>query len=340
MTYSIGGIQSWGPLVHKQLRYDYANPPRHLRGSFSVVLSTLVLCLLLLANVSMPAYAATDTDTDTDTILESSDVLTISGVRGEASTTIPLPINAVPVLFAAVVTSTYTRPGQLIVTLGGRDLAPVDALTGGDVLALMSTEDLDDEGRLRVGLRVALGDNERCFDQTGVTAVLDDIKIAYEVPATTPRTVADFLTGAPRSVTVSIPPDASADVHEAAFNAVAVMAHTFAPTTTVSVVVDAPRPIDANLDRLVVIGEGPAAAVTVADGVLTVAGPEASLSTSVLALGDSSIAVVGAPSAGEPSSSVEEVIGSMSRTFNELGKGSPSLSGVGVVESVITTLQE
>jgi hypothetical protein len=77
----------------------------------------------MLANLSMPAYAATDADADADTILESSDVLTISGVRGEASTTIPLPTDAVPVLVAAVVTSTYTRPGQLIVTLGERDLA-------------------------------------------------------------------------------------------------------------------------------------------------------------------------------------------------------------------------
>ncbi len=297
-----------------------------------VCLSLLILCTLALTSMQTPAFATVDTDADT--ILESPDVLTISGIRGQATTTIPLPTDAVPVLFAAVVTSSYTRPGELIVTLGGRDIAPVDALTGGDVLALMSTEDLDDENRLQVGLRIALGDDdERCFDQTGVAAVLDDIKIAYEVPIAAPESVADFLTGSPRSVTVSVPPDSAPQLHEAALNTVTVMAKTFPRPTEVGLQVEAPIPANPSLDRLVEVTESAESKVEVVDGILKITGPADTLTSAARSLASDSVAVLGEPTAGEPRATIAETIPSLSRSLADLGKANPALAGVGIVES-------
>ena len=278
------------------------------------------------------AFAAPVSGAPSGYILEVPDDLTISGISGDASTVVELPAGATPTSFTGRVSSTYTLPGDLIVTVNSRELAKVDALTGGSVSGPLTADDLRD-GALRLGFKVSTVGDDRCFDQSGVSAVLDQIAITYQAPSTAPRTVADFMVGAPRSVTVSVPPGSSSAVHEAALNTVAVMAKTFARPTAVTLAIQAPAPANPNLDRVVAVSEGGDPKVAVVDGVLVISGPAESLTTSAQALASSNVAILGEPVAGGPSASVGDVIPALTSSLVDLGKGSPQLAGVGIVEA-------
>ena len=311
-------------------RYS-ASPRNHATLLRLPLLGFIVLGLLGLGLTS-PAQAAEDT------VLSVPDTLAISGIAGEASIVVELPAGATPTALRGRIDSTYTLPGSLVVTVDNREVASVDTLTGGAVAGELGPDDVRDSA-LRLGLRAVIGGDDRCFDQSGVSAVLEQIEIVYQVPVSVPESVADFMVGAPRSVTVAVSPGSSAAVGEAALNAVTLMAKTFPRPTEVDLNLQTPGPANPGLDRVVVVTEGPEPEVDVVDGVLVVSGPPESLKTSVESLASDSVAILAKPSAVEPSADIADVIPALTSSLADLGKPSPSLSGVGIVESTFGVSQ-
>lgn len=271
---------------------------------------------------------------------------TIKGAGGQATVALTLPDGATPVRFTGLIKSTYAYDGTIVVTINGRQVADVPALTGGAINASASEADVD-SGVLVIGMYASLLPREDCFVDENSVATLTDAFVTYGHPVTAPTTIGSFLSQGLTDLTVQIPARPTQAEQVAGLDAVAALAHRFRPPTVVSLLASDSAPSSDFLHRTVVVrqsspqaaGTGPQATVggtiELSDsGYLVVTGSADALASTAVALADRALALVEGTTVTNVSATADWSPATGKSSLADLGVGTVSLSGVGRVQSV------
>lgn len=269
--------------------------------------------------------------------------LSAQGANGTAEALIALPESSSPIVFSGVIKSTFTVPGQIIVSVGDRRAATVDALTGGSVTFPMTASDLIG-GRVRIGLSVSLAKQDDCFTDDTSRAVLSDGVITFVYPVTPLDTVATFLSAGVTSYRVVTPAVPNPSVRAAALDAVAGLTLRYPAPTQVSVVAT-DEPVRGDyLNRIVRIQleappDGAANMVAVVDGDLVVSGLGQALADAATALGDPNTGLIDSRSVANLSATTGFRTLSGPHSLTDLGVPPVSVAGIGRQEVTISLPQ-
>jgi hypothetical protein len=265
--------------------------------------------------------------------------LSIQGGYGSAEVLVPVPSGATPTRLSGRITSSYSTPGDIVITLNGRTAARVPAIDGGRFSIDVRADDIVDQ-TVPVGLRAALEPDQDCLRDDQAVASLQDPVLRLDEAAPAPRTIADFLSPGAAAFTVVVPADPATAEQAAGLDAMLALRHVFPPTTQVRLTTTNPA-VGTSAQRVVVVTQtdDPANALTVSDGQLRLTGPAETLSSAAIALADPNTRLLNLETvtdvAGEPDHSP------MTGESDLLAAGIESLtvSGVGTVSQTVTIPQ-
>jgi hypothetical protein len=249
--------------------------------------------------VPTAAVAAPDTNTAKTDLPYT---LSIKGANGTAQTDAQIPQGTTPISLTGTITSTYTTPGTINISINGRSAASVDSRTGGPVNIPLSAGDITESG-IQLGLSTRLESDKNCFAEDNAVASLVGTSVTYQLATSKDiATIGDFLSPGIPQYTVVVSPEASNAAQTAALNAVAALSHSYGPPTKVTLVsTDSPGP-SGFLNRQVRIAEAsitgddasaePTNEVTVTEAVLAISGNAAGLTNAAAALSNPDIGAI------------------------------------------------
>lgn len=245
-----------------------------------------VLALLTAVGLLLPTTSASAADVSTPLPYR----LSIQGANGQAEVRVPVPDGTVPLRLLGELTTSYTVPGVIILTVAGRPAAEFNPLVGGPVAVDLRPEDIVD-GAIPMRMSIRLADQDECFADDNAVATLDKARVVYEAPATPPTSIGAFLSPGVDSYTVAVSPAADDAAQTAALNAVGALTQRYSPPSDVRLVVTEAPPSGSFDNRVVLIngtfpGPGVRNTLVVEGFTLTITGEGESLTGAALALSD------------------------------------------------------
>ena len=269
--------------------------------------------------------------------------LAIRGSDATSSVLVPVPEGSRPVSLTGTVVSTLENPGEVSVTIGARPGARVDALKGGVVDIPLTEEDVE-QGSISVGMRASLESETDCFVGDEGTAALEDARLVYTYPDSTPVTIADFLSPGVTTYTVQTTEDPSTTERTAALDAVAALTHRFpAPTRVLVRTGELQR--SSYLNRVIRLVEGTppgGAANQVAvgrQGTMTVIGQGQDLADAAVALGDQATEALRSPLVTNLRAQPQWEIVDNQVSWRDLDIAGVNMTGVGQIERDVVVTQ-
>jgi hypothetical protein len=256
-----------------------ATVARALKAATLVILSVAVMAVLAVhfgtsrSNAAPGDGQVADAPTLTLTSLGAEADISLFGLQGTQSITVPVPKGLTPsALTADVELPPYVRGGTLFVTQERRTLSRIELLEAESTplsIPLTGARIVDNSVTFTVRSRLLPEEGDCLYDPT-VPLQLTEAAIAYTGKETSPRLVADFLPPVLQTVTIFTPQKPSAAESDAAVRlTTAVVARYGRQNTDVDVASlgdgQAPPP-SAPLERNVVIREGSDAAVSLRGG--------------------------------------------------------------------------
>jgi hypothetical protein len=290
----------------------------------------LAAVLLLLAGVMAPGAAAADGIGATPLPFTP----TIRGSNGQTVVSVTLPPGAQPIRLTGRILSTYTEPGDIIVTAGGQTIASVPATEGGPVNAAIPAEAVDD-GVVVIGMQVRLEPSDDCRVDEGASATFADALLTFQRDLAPPTTIGGFFSPGVNGYVVQLPAEPSAEETLAGLNAVAALEHRVQRPTTVTLVVGEVGEVEPDT-RYVRIGEDPAAEPADAgtltlesDGTLTVSAASSALLPTVLSLDEPALGLLTVATLTNVAGTADWSPVVTTTTLQEFGVGPISFTGVG-----------
>ncbi len=199
-------------------------------------ISAFFVGLSAAALVAVPISASAAPTEEATSKTELPYTLSIKGANGIAETDAQIPEGTTPLALTGEITSTYTTPGTINVSINGRSAATVDSRTGGRIDIPLTQADVTEFG-VPIGLTTRLESDKNCFAEDNAIASLVSASLAYQLAAPEGITsIGDFLSSGIPQFTVVVPTAASTDAQSAGLNAVAALSHSYGPPTQVSLV--------------------------------------------------------------------------------------------------------
>lgn len=291
--------------------------------------SVLLLGAILLATLGTASTAHADTAPFPYS-------LSIRGGYGSAEVLVPVPTGTTPTRLSGRITSSYSTPGDIVVTLNGRTAARVPAIEGGRFTVDVRGDDVVDDA-VPVGLRAALEPDADCLRDDQAVATLQDPVLRLDAAAPAARTIADFLSPATSGFTVVIPAEPTPTEQAGGLDAVLALRHAFPPTTTVGLTATDSAPATTPGARVVVVEqtENPGNALTVLDGRLLITGAGQDLSDAAVALADPNVTLLNQPSISDVRGSADYNPLSEESDLRSAGVESLTVTGVGTVSQTV-----
>ena len=291
----------------------------------------LLVALFLTSLISVPAAQA-DTAPFPYT-------LSIQGGYGSAEVLVPVPAGTRPKRLSGRIVSSYSTPGDIIITLNGRTAARVPAVEGGRFDVDVRVSDVVD-ATVPVGLRAALEPDTDCLRDDQAVASLQNPVLRLDSAAPTPRTIADFLSPGAASFTVLVPSQPTGAEQASGLDAVLALRHAFPEATGVRLATSTDTEASA-LDRVVVIDETQAQtnSLTVTDGRLVVAGPAQTLSSAAISLSDPNARLLNLQTVSDVNSPADYAPLTDEADLQSAGIDSLTVTGVGTVGQTVTIPQ-
>jgi len=266
--------------------------------------------------------------------------LSIQGGYGSAEVLVPVPIGTTPTRLSGRITSSYSTPGDIVVTLNGRTAARVPAIEGGRFTVDVRADDVVADA-VPVGLRAALEPDSDCLRDDQAVASLQDPVLRLDAAAPTPRTIADFLSPASGGFTVVVPANPTPAEQASGLDAVLALRHAYPPTTAVGLTVTADPPASAPDSRVVVVDQtdGPGNTLSVLDGRLLITGAEQDLSDAAIALADPNLTLLNKPTVTDVHGGADYQPLPGESDLQSAGIESLTVSGVGTVSQTVPVPQ-
>jgi hypothetical protein len=277
---------------------------------------------------SSPASAAS-----VDESLKVTSDLTAQVYSGPTSRDIVLPNGVVPTRLQGRLESSGPTLEPATIGVANR-VAVTDALAPAAIDVPLSVEDVEDSA-VRIWLVAGLDDQGQCEDwERSVT--LSDIVITY-TDSNPSRSVAEYLTGTPETVTVVVAANVDASTQQAALNAATVMARLFPASTTVEISNDQPPPSDSGRVLTLRATAGPTQLNLTPSG-LTLTGDSMDFDKAVQVLGSSYRDLLSTPNASQVTAEQQVGRGEV-LTFDALGANVVSLTALGTAQRSLTVAQ-
>lgn len=294
-----------------------------------------VLLALLVAAVSvlpgMPARAATAPFPYT---------LSVQGGYGSAEVVVPVPEGTAPIRLRGTIDSSYSTPGDLVITVNGRRAASVPAVGGGPLTVDLAASDVVDGG-ITIGLRAALQPHQDCWQDDQAVATLTDPVLRLDADPPAPTTIAEFLAAGSPAYVIAVPSQPTPAEQQAGLDAVLALRHLFPDQTSVTLVTtDDPQPTSPRSRTLVVTENGTGGnSLAVQDGRLLVSGDAAGLPAAAISLADPNTGLLDLASVTDlPGTAAYDPV-TDTASFARLGISDLAVSGIGRVAQTVPLAQ-
>ena len=292
----------------------------------------LLVALFLTSMITVPAAQA-DTAPFPYT-------LSIQGGYGSAEVLVPVPAGTRPKRLSGRIVSSYSTPGDIILTLNGRTAARVPAVEGGRFDVDVRVGDVVD-ATVPVGLRAALEPDTDCLRDDQAVASLQNPVLRLDSTASTPRTIADFMSPGAASFTVVVPSQPTGAEQASGLDAVLALRHAFPEATGVRLAIGTTDKDPSALDRVVLIDETQSQtnSLTVTDGRLVASGPAQMLSSAAISLSDPNVRLLNLQTVSGVDSPADHEPLSNEADLQSAGIDSLTVTGVGTVGQTVTIPQ-
>lgn len=267
--------------------------------------------------------------------------LTITGEHGVSNIAIPLAEGALPTGFSGKINSTYDTPGVIEITVSGRIVASVDAMTGGMVSFPLTAEDMNKGFVTLTMLAKISSPTGKCFANTLSTATLKKGTLSYTYPTFGPTTIGKFLSEGVSSYTVTIPKNPTVYETQAGLDAVAALTYRYASPTKIVLLATDETPAHNYMNRILRIkqnDENNNIMTVDKNGMMLVRGGPSTLSPATIALADPNTDLLQNSTATSVSASPQfEKTSQLS--LDKLGNAPVSLIGIGQLQTVLSVNQ-
>lgn len=304
--------------------------PCEIMGIMRRLLGVTLLLLAFVVPTTTPAQAVT---------APFPYVLSIQGAYGTATVTVPVPAETSPVRFTGRIQSSFTRPGQFLISINGqiRERVPT---TGGRFRVPLRRSDVVDSA-VRISLSVQLRPSRNCLIDDRSQATIRNPRLVLNRKPGKPQTIADFISPATRSFLVTVPTAATPDEQAAGLDTVLALRHTVGPPTRIRLRATDNPPSTTPRRSVVVVDEdgSGSSALSVRQGRLFVTGSPGEVTKAAISIADPNASLLDVRTVTNLSGTADYSPVDPQTTLSDLGIPELSVVGIGSVSTTVSIPQ-